>query len=69
MRLKEMKLIISRNGDTWSKTVTDLHGNIIFSSAPLKLFPEMLNKEFFDDWEQQLRDIPNFNIVEVERFM
>ena len=69
MTLKDMKLIISRNGDTWDKVITDLNGNIVFEQIGLKLFPEMINKEYFDDWENQMKSNPHFNIVEVERFI
>lgn len=69
MKLKDMKLIISRNEDTWDKVVTDLNGNIIFQQRGLKLFPEMINKEYFDNWETQLKSNPHFNIVEVEKFI
>jgi hypothetical protein len=69
MKLKDMKLIISRNGDTWDKVITDLNGNIIFEQRGLKLFSEMINKEYFDDWENQMKSNPHFNIVEVERFI
>jgi hypothetical protein len=69
MKLKDMKLIISRNNDSWDKVITDLNGNIIFEQRGLKLFSEMLKKEYFDDWETQMKSNPNFNIVEVERFI
>ena len=64
-----MKLIISSDGDTWDKVVTDLRGNIILEQRGLKLFPENNNKEYFDGWEEQMRKIPTLNIVEVERFI
>ena len=64
-----MKLIISSDGDTWDKVVTDLRGNIILEQRGLKLFPENNNKEYFNDWENQMRSNPHFNIVEVERFI
>lgn len=69
MELKQMKLIFSSDGDTWDKIITDLKGNIILEQRGLKLFSEMNNKEYFDDWEAQMRENPNFNIVEVERFI
>lgn len=69
MTLKDMKLIISRNDNTWDKVITDLNDNIIFEQRGLKLFPEMIKKEYFDDWEAQMKNNPNFNIVEVERFI
>jgi hypothetical protein len=69
IRLKEMKLIISRDGDTWNKIITDLNGNVIFEQLGIKLFEENCNKEYFDDWENQLKNAPWWNIVEVERFI
>jgi hypothetical protein len=69
MELKPMKLIFSSNGDTWDKVITDLRGNIILEQRGLKLFPEIKNKEYFDNWEEQMRGNPNLNIVEVERFI
>lgn len=69
MELKPMKLIFSSDGDTWDKIVTDLKGNVILEQRGLKLFPEMNNKEYFDNWENQMKGNPNLNIVEVERFI
>jgi hypothetical protein len=69
MELKPMKLIFLNNVDTWDKIITDLRGNIILEQKGLKFFPEMNNKEYFDDWENQMKNNPNFNIVEVERFI
>jgi len=69
MKLKQMKLIISSDGDTWNKIITDLNGNIIFEQLNIRLFPENNNKEYFDDWEHQLKQLPFWNIVEVERFI
>lgn len=67
--LKPMKLIISRDGDTWNKVITDLEGTVIFEQLGIKLFEENCNKEYFDDWEKQLKNAPWWNIVEVERFV
>lgn len=69
IQLKPMKLIISRNNDTWNKVVTDLDGNIIFEQLGIKLLEENTTKEYFDDWEAQLKNLPCWNIVEVERFI
>lgn len=68
-QLKPMKLIFSRTEDTWNKIVVTLDGSIILEQLGLKLFPEMINKEYFDEWEIQLVNNPTFNIVEVERFI
>ena len=64
-----MKLTISRDGDTWDKIVVTLDGTTIIEQLGLKLFPEMINKEYFDEWETQLKMNPSLNIVEVERFI
>lgn len=69
IQLKPMKLIFEKHEDTWDKVVTDLNGNIIFEQRGLKLFPEQETKEYFDAWEAQLRNLPVWNIVEVERFI
>lgn len=69
IRLKEMKLVFINNGDTWDKVVTDLTGVVIFEQRGIKLFPENNNKEYFDNWENQLRNAPFWNIVVVERFI
>lgn len=69
IQLKPMRLIISRNGNTWDKVVTDLDGVMIFEQLGIKLFEENTTKEYFDDWERQLRNAPWWNIVEVERFI
>ncbi len=64
-----MKLIFQKNVDTWDKIVTDLEGNIIYEQRGLKLYPEQETAEYFDDWEAQLKKLPMWNIVEVERFV
>lgn len=68
-QLKPMKLIFSRTEDTWNKIIITLDGITVMEQLGLKLFPEMINKEYFDEWEIQLINNPSFNIVEVERFI
>ena len=68
--LKPMKLTIARGGDTWSKTVTVIEtGYEVIKLEGLILFPEMINKDYFDGWENQIKNNPLLNIVEVERFI
>lgn len=68
--LKPMKLTISRDGNTWNKVVTMIETNHpVISQTGLVLLPEMVTKEYFDNWENQLKDNPTLNIVEVERFI
>jgi hypothetical protein len=68
-QIKPMKLTFSRSGDTWGKTIADLDGNIIYQRLRLILFDYQINKEYFDEWEAQMRAIPVWNIIEVERFI
>jgi hypothetical protein len=68
-QLKPMKLVMSRNSETtWDKIVTIIEdGRLVFEELNLLLLPEMLNTEYFDEWESQLERSPALNIVEVER--
>jgi hypothetical protein len=68
-QIKPMKLIFSRNGDTWDKIITDIEGNIIFEQRGLILLEENLTEEYFDNWENQMKGLPIFNITETERFI
>lgn len=67
--LKEMKLTFKDNGSTWDKIITDLNGNVIYQQLGLVLMTEHRRKEYFNEWEAQLKNIPHWNIVEVERFI
>jgi hypothetical protein len=64
-----MKLIFSREENTWNKIIITLDNVVILEQLGIKLFPEMINKEYFDEWELQMKNNPSFNIVEVERFI
>lgn len=68
-QIKPMKLVFSREENTWNKIIITLDNVVILEQLGLKLFPEMINKEYFDEWELQLKNNPLFNIVEVERFI
>jgi hypothetical protein len=68
-QIKPMKLILSREDNTWNKIIITLDNVVILERLGIKLFPEMINKEYFDEWELQLKNNPSFNIVEVERFI
>ena len=68
--LKPMKLTISRDGDNWNMIVTVIEtGYEIIKQEGMTLLPEMINKEYFDGWEEQMKNNPFLNIVEVERFI
>ncbi len=77
-QLKEMKLTyfqqiptkwasVGENG--YTKTITDMHGNLISEEYDLLLLDEsQMGAEYFDDWVTQTKELPWFNIVEVQRF-
>lgn len=64
-----MKLVFKDNGTTWDKLVYDLSGRLIFEQRNIVLFPEQRTTTYFDEWENQLRNVPWWNIVQVERFL
>lgn len=69
-KLEPMKLTFSRVGNTWNKVVTVIETNHpVISQTGLVLLPGMVTEEYFDNWENQLRENPTLNIVEVERFI
>lgn len=69
IQLKPMKLQFIRHEDFWDKVITDMDDNILFEQRNIILLPEQINVEYFNDWEIQMKMIPKFNIVEVERFI
>jgi hypothetical protein len=64
-----MKLQFIRHDNFWDKIITDMDGNILFEQRNIILLPEHINVEYFNEWEAQMKGIPKFNIVEVERFI
>ena len=69
IQLKPMKLQFIRHDNFWDKVITDMDGNILFEQRNIILLPEHINVEYFNDWETQMKMIPKFNIIEVERFI
>ena len=69
-QIKPMKLIFSKDGDTWGKTVLIIEtDDIVLQDLGLKFFPEEMDQVYFDNWQTQMENIPVLNIVEVERFL
>ena len=68
-QLKPMKLVMARSSETtWDKIVTVIEdGRLVFEELNLLLLPEMLNTEYFDEWQTQLENNPTLNIIETER--
>jgi chemotaxis methyl-accepting protein methylase len=65
--IKDMKLSFSRTDTHWKKVIQDMEGNVLFEEV--NLISTEPTKEEFDAWEIQMKQIPVFNIVEVERFI
>ena len=66
IQLKEMKLIFTKNGDTYSRTITDLQGNVIWEISG-EIYCPIYGDQIFEDWELQMKQLPFWNIVQVEK--
>jgi|TARA_R110000803_G_scaffold6260_2_gene20341 hypothetical protein len=65
--IKPMRLIFSRTETTWKKVVEDLNGLLIYEE--INPIIEEPTEEEFDAWETQTCSLPQWNIVEVIRFI
>lgn len=65
-QLKDMKLIFDLNGETYTRRVEDLNGNLIWSSNS-EPYDNSYGVGIFDEWETQMKQMPFWNIVEVEK--
>ena len=65
--IKPMRLIFSRTETTWKKVVEDLNGLLIYEEINI-IYDEPTEEEF-DNWEIQTCSLPQWNIVEVIRFI
>jgi hypothetical protein len=63
-----VKLKILDTETTWTQIVEDLAGNVLWQNTQV-LHPENRNKQYFDDWEAQIRQFPDIQVVQVERFI
>lgn len=70
IQVKEMKLIFEIYGDTrLRRFVTDMNDNIIWDSEFHDSNPIDNSPEGLDAWEQQMRSMPFWNIVEHKRIV
>lgn len=67
--MTQVKVKFINNNTTWDKIIIDMDDNVINQELGLPLNQENNNKNYFDEWENQLRNIPIFVIIEVERFI
>lgn len=66
---EDVKLYFIKEGNTWYYLIKNLLDDIIYQMSPVILFEENDNKEYFDGWENQIRMFPEYNVVEVHRFI
>ena len=62
MILKESKLIFVKKETTWTKTVQTLEGNVLLHEE--NIIVEDITFDQIKEWEEQIKKIPVFNIVE-----
>lgn len=67
--MTQVKIKFINNNTTWDKIITDMDNNAISEEVGLPLNQDNNNKDYFDEWENQLRNIPIFEVVEIERFI
>lgn len=69
IQIKPMKLIFTRTETHWNKKIVEQgNPNNVFINITYQIFDEPTEEEF-NAWEAQIRSLPTFNIVEVERFI
>ena len=66
IELKDMKLIFTLNGETYTRTVEDLEGNLIWTNGE-EPYDENYGIKIFDEWETQMKQLTFWKIVEVEK--
>ena len=66
IELKDMKLIFTLNGETYNRTVEDLEGNLILTNGE-EPYDENYGIKIFDEWETQMKQLPFWKIVDVEK--
>ena len=66
IELKDMKLIFTLNGETYTRTVEDLEGNLIWTNGE-EPYDENYGIKIFDELETQMKQLPFWKIVEVEK--
>ena len=65
----KVKIKFIQHENTWDKIITDENDNIINQELNLMLTEENNNKDYFDGWENQIRNFPDHDVIDVERFI
>ena len=64
IQIKDMKLILTISGNTLTRVVEDLDGNIIWSNGG-EYYDNTMPSTLLDDYEAQMKQMSFWNIVEV----
>jgi len=67
IQLKDMKLIFTVEGESLTRTVTDMDGNVIWESVTPEATEVDRTPEGLDAYEEQMKQLTFWKIVEVER--
>lgn len=67
--LKDMKLVftIYENEEKWIRTIEDMNGNPIWTNGEEPLLYDQRSEDMLDAWEEQMKQLPVWNIVSHER--
>jgi len=64
IQIKNMKLVFSISGNTLTRVVEDLDGNIIWSNGG-EYYDDTMPSSLLNDYEIQMKQMSFWNIVEV----
>jgi hypothetical protein len=67
--IPDLKLYFILENGLWFYRLKNLLDEVIYETPSVKLLPEMNNSQYFDGWENQVRNFTVHNIVEVHRFI
>ena len=65
IQLKDMKLVFTISDNTLTRVIQDLDGNTIWSNNG-EYYDETMPLSLLEDYETQMKQLPFWNIVEVE---
>ena len=67
IQLKDMKLIFTVEGESLTRTVTDMDGNVIWESVTPEATEVDRTPEGLDAYTEQMKQLTCWKIVEVEK--
>ncbi len=66
IQIKDMKLILTISGNNLTRVIEDLDGNVIWSNDG-EYYDDTMTPTLLDAYETQMKQLPFWNIVEVEK--